>query len=98
MLPAGQQQEQPDFMQPPATPPHPGGRIRAAALLKSLASGAGWIFLAVAAAEMVLPDSVKPSIILGSFHGNTEKAEITAAGPSKVELERRMAESRAAPP
>lgn len=88
----------PDFMQPPATPPHPGGRVRVAAVMRSLASGAAVSVIAVAAGQIFLPHDYKPSVILGQFHGDTETAEIEAASKAKVGLEGDMAEARAAPP
>lgn len=75
-----------------------GGSARALAFLRSVSAGAGLMFGAVFVGELALPHDMKPSTVLGRFHGNTETAEIEAARDAKVRLERELAEAHAAPP
>jgi hypothetical protein len=75
-----------------------GGVARALAFAKGLSGKTVALTVIVIAAQGFLPEGRRPSDIIGSFHGNTEKAEMAAKQDKAVEYEQQMAAARAVPP
>jgi hypothetical protein len=71
---------------------------RAIAFARGLSGKAVVLAVAVFAFQAAMPEGRRPSDLIGSFHGNTESAEIKAKQEASAEFERRMADAKAAPP
>ena len=56
------------------------------------------MFAAVTLGELIMPSPLKPSELMGRFHGRIDTADITAKQTAVVEFERRQAEAHAVPP
>jgi hypothetical protein len=88
------------FPQSPPSADQPGRPIfgRVLGIMRGLTGLAGAVSLIALAAEAVLPASVKPSILIGGFHGRIESADADAKARAITELARRNAEAVALPP
>jgi hypothetical protein len=107
-MPAGQQQRpgtsfnttfQPASVldNPGVTKPN-GGVARAIAFARGMSGKAVMLAGGVFLLQAFMPPGSKPSDLIGSFHGATESAELTAKQPTATEYERRMTEAKTAPP
>jgi hypothetical protein len=83
--------------QPGVTKPN-GGVSRAIAFARGLSGKAVVLAVAVFGFQALMPAGSKPSDLIGSFHGNTESAEIKAKQEATTDFERRMADAKSAPP
>jgi hypothetical protein len=101
-----QQARRPDFSTsfPPASVlDHPGvskpagGVARAIAFARGMSGKAVLLAGGVFILQAFMPHGSKPSDLIGSFHGATESAEITAKQPATVEYERKLADAKTAP-
>ena len=71
---------------------------RVATILRGLTGLAGAVSIAVFAAEVTLPARLKPSMVIGSFHGRIEAADAAAKADAVTALARRTSEAAAQPP
>lgn len=76
----------------------PGGIARSLGFLRTLVPQAIVLAAGVIVAEAALPPSLKPSTLLGHFHGSLDTAEINAKQGAVVRLEEEMTTARTAPP
>ncbi len=89
----------------PATPPaptpsaiHTPKLTRVVGLIRGFTGLAGVVSIGVLVAEATLPDSYRPSTVIGHFHGRIEAADAEAKMGPVTELTRRTAEAGAQPP
>jgi hypothetical protein len=85
------------FNIPGATNPA-GGVARAIGFVRSLSGKAVVLAVVVFGFQALMPAGSKPSDLIGSFHGDTEKAELKAKQSTAAEYERALADAKAAPP
>jgi hypothetical protein len=99
-----QQGNRPDFsstFQPASVLDHPGvtkpagGVARAMTFAKGMSRKAFILMGVVAFFQYVMPDNLKPSNIIGGFHGMTESAELKAKQPAAAEYEGTLADAKA---
>lgn len=81
---------------PPAVQTPALGRVMGIA--RGFTGLAGAVSLTVLMAEAVLPASIKPSVLIGGFHGRLEAADADAKAPSVTAYTRLNAEAAAQPP
>jgi hypothetical protein len=86
--PTGQMPQQ----QPPAA------MARLFGIVRSLSGTAGAIALVVIAAQQVLPESAKPSTLIGGLYGKMVAAESGAAQDTLAQQQRKATEAQALPP
>lgn len=75
-----------------------GGIARTLGLLRTLVPQVIVLAAGVVVLEAALPPAVKPSTLLGSFHGSLDTAEINAKQDAAVKFEEGMTGARTAPP
>ena len=91
--------QQPQFSFPPSLPPQrPTGVARVLAFARGLSGKAVVLALAVFGLQAVMPEGRRPSDLIGSFHGSTEKAELNAKRDAQAQYEATLAAARAAAP
>ena len=81
--------------QPPA---QPSGLARFIGMVRNFSLQAGALSLAVIAAEQVVPSPMKPSEIIGRFHGSLDAADAQRKQDALAELTRKQAQAQAEPP
>jgi hypothetical protein len=91
----GETSSQSFFNLPPGVTNPAGGVARALNFAKGMSRKAFVLVGVVAVAQWGLPENWKPSTIIGSFHGNTESAELKAKQPATTEFERKVADAKA---
>jgi hypothetical protein len=96
-------QHQPGFLhgqrigQPPQAQ-QPSGLARAIGMVRNLSLQAGALSLIVIAAELVVSSPMKPSEIIGRFHGSIDAADAGKKQDAVAELARKQAQAQAEPP
>lgn len=80
---------------PPSEPPRQAALARFFGVAKSLAGYGFVLMFFVMVAEREFPTDLKPSILIGTFGGKIETAEIAAKQTAAVEIARRQAEAQA---
>jgi hypothetical protein len=88
------------FPQAPPSADRPGPPIfgRVVGIMRGLTGLAGAVSLVGLMGEAVLPAAVKPSVLIGSFHGRIEAADANAKVGAVANLTRQNAEAAAEPP
>jgi hypothetical protein len=76
----------------------PSGLARAIGMVRNFSLQAGALSLAVVAAELVIPSPMKPSEIIGRFHGSLDAADAQKKQDALAELTRKQAQAQAEPP
>src|SRR5689334_5048878 len=74
-----------------------GGVARAIAFARGLSGKAVVLAVVVFGLQAFMPPGSKPSDLIGSFHGSTEKAEIEAKKTATVRYEQDMTTARVVP-
>jgi hypothetical protein len=82
--------------QPPER--QPSGLARAIGMVRNFSMQAGALSLVVVMAELIVPSPMKPSEIIGRFHGSIDAADALKKQDALAELTRKQAEAQATPP
>lgn len=96
-------QHQPNFLQAQRIgqqpqPQQPSGLARAIGMVRNFSLQAGALSLIVVAAELVIPSPMKPSEIIGRFHGSIDAADAQKKQDALADLARKQAQAQAEPP
>jgi hypothetical protein len=95
--------DSPTAFQPASVLDHPamtkpaGGVARAIAFARGMSGKAVALTFGVFVLQAAMPAGSKPSDLIGSFHGNTESAELTAKQPVATDYERNMTDAKTGP-
>src|SRR5258708_38909213 len=84
---------QPFFNNPGVTKPA-GGVARAMAFAKGMSRKAFILMGVIAFFQYVMPDDLKPSSLIGGFHGATESAELKAKKEVAADYARRLRDAQ----
>ena len=99
----GHQQHRPGPLQPASGLDHPGvtkpagGVARAIAFARGMSGKAVVLALACFVLQAAMPEGRKPSDLIGSFHGDTESAEMKAKQEAATEYERKHGRRESGP-
>lgn len=80
---------------PQGQPMHYAPQRSLMGLIGSFAGGSFFLLLLIVVGELAFKDALRPSQLLGDFHGNAARAQIEASAPAQINLEQQLAQVRA---
>ena len=78
-----------------APPASPTGASRMLPWMRTAMTGGLIVTIGMYGAQILLPDSIKPSVVMGWAAGDAVRAEIEASRAAKIDLDRRIADATA---